>query len=123
MITLPDSGPTASFHCNQFRRLSLASARVVTTPRAAAPTPPAITAAAIGPSGLSANGMPARRSWATCCLVGWSMPATSLDDRGDLGDEGPKGPRHRGKGERQHEQDDRGPADEVVADQVGAVVQ
>src|SRR5215207_2828557 len=120
--TLPDSGPTASLHCNQSFSPSLASASVVNKPSAAAPIPPAMIAAAIGPSGLSWNWMRAKRSSATRGSVDSAMTPALLDDRGDLGDEGTKRARHGGEHERQHKQDHRGAPHPLVADQVGAVV-
>src|SRR5680860_1834444 len=125
MIVLPESGLTRSLHSSQSCTPTLASDTVVRIPSASAPTPAAMIAAEIGPSGRSgysmAAGAPVRAS--DVDIAGSPSRVDRLGDRLHLGDECAQRTRHRGECERQHEQGDGGLPDAVVTDQVRAVVE
>src|SRR6266545_1375278 len=118
-MVLPDSGPTSVLQASHLLIEVLASARVVSTPSAMAPTPAAMMAAEIGPSGLSGvdgSGRDSARG------VSWVVMALLLTDGRGLGDQRAERAGHPGEEEREHEQQHGGAPNPRVLDQRGAVV-
>ena len=75
----------------------------------------------IGPSGLSSRCSSGRRTSAGGASFSIAIGCHPLLDRCDFGDEAPWRPRHRREGKCHDVQGDSGPANSLVADQIGAV--